>query len=95
MPQVCRQSDINSAGGSAASNLANSVITNNLPTAIVGTMLTPDALCPEPGGAHCGPIIVVGSGTVIVEGQNMAYVGSANNCGHSMVTGSDNVEVGM
>jgi uncharacterized Zn-binding protein involved in type VI secretion len=93
MPQVSRLSDINSAGGSVDGGVANSVLCEGQPVAVVGSSLSPDSDCLPIGMPHCSPVIVQGSSTVFAEGIPVAFVGSANDCGHSMATGASTVFV--
>lgn len=44
----------------------NEVYINGKLVVIVGNSANPDALCPEPGGAHCAPASSSGSGDVFV-----------------------------
>lgn len=93
MPQVCKQGDLNSAGGSVVSGTVGSVTIEGLPVAVVGSRLTPDSLCSVSPG-HCSPVIIQGSGSVTAGGIPIAFVGSSNSCGHVMISGAGTVIVG-
>jgi uncharacterized Zn-binding protein involved in type VI secretion len=85
MSGVCRVGDSNDGGGTVVDG-AGSVFVNGQPVALVGSMLTKHGK-----GKHAGPKISSGSGSVFAEGRAVALVGSPNDCGHSMVSGSGDV----
>jgi len=93
MPAALRLGDINSAGGAVLTASANVTI-NGRPAATVTSLISPHPPCPK-GGIHCAAVIVTGSSTVLVNNKPLARVGSRCSCGHSMVTGSFNVQVGQ
>ena len=93
MPQVCKQGDLNNAGGAVVAGTVGTVTIEGLPVAVIGSVLSPDGECPI-SPPHCSPIIVQGSSSVTAGGIPVAFVGSTNSCGHSMATGAGTVIVG-
>lgn len=94
MPAVVRKDDQNNAGGLATSMVIPSVLINDKPCAVVGTIISSHSPFGPPHPPHEAAVITVGNSTVLVEGKPIAYVGSPNSCGHSMATGSPDVMVG-
>lgn len=94
MPAVVRRGDINDAAGPAANNLANTVLINGIPCAVVGTIIASHAPFGPPHPPHEAPVITTGVNTVIVEGRVIAIVGSNNSCGHNMAQGSPDTIAG-
>lgn len=94
MPNVVRQGDQNNAGGQAVGNLANTVLVNGRPCAVVGTVISSHAPFGPPHPPHEAPVITSGVSNVIVEGKIIAVIGSANSCGHVMATASSDVIAG-
>ena len=92
MPAVARLGDIDdsTSPGSIDGACATTVLINGEPAAIVGATISPH----RPGSDHNSATIVVGSDTILCEGQPLARVGDALTCGHSILTGSDDVEAG-
>ena len=88
MPGVARSIDVSSHGGVLALPFAKSVLTNDRPTAHLGTL----HVCPLPfhGVTPIGP----GNSSVRVEGKPVATIGTAAGCGAVVVTGSGDVEAG-
>jgi hypothetical protein len=58
--------DPNSHGGGALSAATNKVYIGGIAVCNNNDSAAPDALCPDPGGAHCSPSAVGGSGNVFV-----------------------------
>jgi uncharacterized Zn-binding protein involved in type VI secretion len=94
MPQVCREGDVNTAGGAVISGTIATVTVEGRAVAVVGSVLSPDINCPD-DPVHCAPVIVQGSSTVTAGGIPIAFVGSATSCGHPMASGAATVEVGI
>ena len=94
MPAVVRQGDVNSAGGQAIGDLANTVLVNGVPCAVVGTVISPHAPWGPPHPPHEAPTITTGESTVLVEGRIISIIGSGNTCGHVMAQGSPDVVAG-
>jgi len=92
MPQAGRINDVNEKGG-AAQGGASSVIINGRNASCVGDSVTPHAKRHKKK-PHCCATVASGSSRVIVEGRKLTYVGANDSCGHSRVTGSDDVIVG-
>jgi uncharacterized Zn-binding protein involved in type VI secretion len=83
---VARIGDI--AGGTIV-NGANSVFTNGIPTAQLGSVVSGHGKPP-----HAASVIVVGSNSVFVEGIPVARFGDAASCGHVITNASPNVNAG-
>jgi len=94
MPATSRRSDVNSHGGTIVGVVVESVIVEGQACAVIGSTLTPDSLCPPVGGAHCGPVVVSGSGTVNAGGRPVTRIGDSNNCGASNASGAGSVITG-
>jgi uncharacterized Zn-binding protein involved in type VI secretion len=84
MPEVARQGDPDTMGAQVDGAYAESVLINNLPAAIVGSILS----------SHPGGSVVSGSDSVICENQPLARVGDPTSCNHSITAGSPDVEAG-
>lgn len=96
MPAAARLSDNDTSDGSIASGVSNDVIINGQGAAIVGSVESSHAPY-SPSSKHKpheAATITSGSSTVIVNGQAMAYVGSDLSCGHTISSGSPDVEIG-
>jgi uncharacterized Zn-binding protein involved in type VI secretion len=61
---------------------------------LVGDTISPHSPWGIPHPPHEAATITDGSGTVFADGVLVAWVGSGNTCGHSIVVGSGDVEVG-
>ena len=93
MPNVARQGDRDTGGGTLVSNYSSDVFVNGKAMAHVGTKQSahpPHPRQPVHGSSH----ITVGSSTVFVNGKAVAYVCSDTLCGHKIASGSENVFVG-
>jgi len=84
---VVRVGDINNAGGAIIGPSAPTVLTNGLPTSVIGDRVSPHAPCPKVP-SHCAAFVGQGSGTVLAEGRPVVYVGAIDSCGHVRATGS-------
>jgi len=94
MPPTCRKTDINNHNGVHVSNVIGNVIVEGQPCSVIGTKLTPDALCVPLNGAHCGPVVVAGSSNVIAGGSPVTRIGDANDCGAVNASGATTVITG-
>lgn len=83
---VARIGDI--AGG-AIINGANTVLTNGIPTAQLGSAVTGHGKPP-----HASSVIIGSSSSVFVEGIPIARFGDAATCGHVITNASPNVNAG-
>lgn len=90
---LVRLGDINQAGGAVVSSVASTVLTNGLPTSLIGGSVSAHPPCSPESPAHCSAVVTQASGTVFAEGQPVVYVGAVDSCGHSRATGSPNVLV--
>jgi uncharacterized Zn-binding protein involved in type VI secretion len=93
MPAIARHDDINEEGGAVISG-ASTVFVNGRLVGQVGNTMTSHAPYGPPHPPHDAATITDGSGTVIADGVAVAFVGSGNTCGHSIVVGSEDVIVG-
>jgi len=91
---VVRIGDINNAGGAIIGPSAPTVITNGLPTSVIGDRVSAHAPCPLVP-SHCAAVVVQGSGTVFAEGRPVVYVGAIDSCGHVRAIGSPTVITGF
>ncbi len=90
---VVRLGDINNAGGSVVGPGSSTVLTNGIPTSLIGDRVSAHPPCPD-SPSHCAAVVAQGSGTVLAEGRPVVYVGATDSCGHARATGSSNVLVG-
>lgn len=79
--------DINQAGGRII-NGASSVLVNGNPIGI-----HPSPITPHGKKKHAAAVTTQGSPDVFAEGKPVLRVTSGNDCGHSIVTGSNDVNV--
>jgi uncharacterized Zn-binding protein involved in type VI secretion len=93
MPAIARDQDTNEEGGAIISS-ASTVMVNGKLVGLVGDTLTAHSPYGIPHPPHSAATIVDGSGTVMADGKFVAWVGSGNTCGHSIIVGSTDVEVG-
>jgi uncharacterized Zn-binding protein involved in type VI secretion len=91
---VVRLGDVNNAGGSILGPSASTVLTNGIPTSLIGDRVSAHAPCPRIP-SHCAASVVQGSGTVFAEGRPVVYVGASDSCGHSRASGSSTVITGF
>jgi len=84
-------STINSGDGAVVLEGSADVLINGVGAARVGDAVEAHS----PGtGLHLTPVIAQGSLTVKIDGIPAAYVGCLLNCGHIIITGSPDVEIG-
>jgi len=88
MAKLSRKGDQNAAGGKIVRG-ASTVFANGI---AVGLHVSDITKHPG-GGKHDAAKTTEGSPTVFAEGVPVLRVGSANDCGHSITEGSDNVFV--
>lgn len=93
MPEIARADDPNEEGGQIISG-ATTVIVNQKLVGLVGDTMTEHAPYGPPHDPHVAPTITDGSTTVMADGKFVAWRGSGNDCGHSIVVGSEDVIVG-
>jgi uncharacterized Zn-binding protein involved in type VI secretion len=93
MPAVARQGDIDDSdsGGDITGSTVASVLINGMPAAVVGSLVSPHAPWGSPHPPHEAATIAAGSNTILVDGMALARVGDPLSCGHSILTGSDDV----
>lgn len=89
MPKLSRQGDTNQAGG-AIQRGAATVFANGTAVGLHVSQLTPHAPFI---GSHSTATTSSASPTVFCEGAQVLRVGSTNTCGHSIVTGSEDIFV--
>lgn len=89
MPGWARLGDINSAPAPIVGGVAFSVIINDKPAAIVGSICSPHP------PAHPSTPIVVGEFSVICENKSAAPTGAVYACGHTQVQSSFDVIIGV
>lgn len=94
MPAVARQTDPDTSDGSIVGGTAQSVIINGLEAAVVGSVDSSHSPYGPAHPPHEAASIVAGSDTVFVEGLPLARAGDPLSCGHSIATGSPDVEAG-
>lgn len=93
MPSLSRLGDTNQTGG-AIMRGAGTVFCNGIPVGLHSSQMTPHApwnwyIHPP----HEAAMTTDGSPTVFAEGAPVLRVGSGNTCGHTIVQGSNNVNV--
>jgi uncharacterized Zn-binding protein involved in type VI secretion len=93
MPAIARHGDPNEEGGTIISG-ASTVKVNGQLVGQVGNAMTSHAPYGPPHPPHEAATVTSGSSTVIADGVAVAFVGSDNSCGHSIVAGSTDVIVG-
>jgi uncharacterized Zn-binding protein involved in type VI secretion len=93
MPAIARHDDINEEGGAVISG-ASTVFVNGRLVGQVGNTMTSHAPYGPPHPPHDAATITDGSSSVIADGIPVAFVGSGNSCGHSIVVGSEDVIAG-
>lgn len=87
MAKLCRQGDQNQMGGKIVRG-ASSVFANGKPVGLHTSAITPHG-----SKKHKKAKTTSGSPSVFVEGSPVLRTGSGNDCGHSLVQGSPNVNV--
>ncbi len=92
MAKLSRVGDKNQAGGAIMQG-ASTVFANGKPVGQLGNQITPHAPWGRPHPPHAAATVTSASDTVFANGKKVAKVGSSNSCGHSIVEGSNNVNV--
>ena len=93
MAKLSRKGDINQVGGAIVRG-AGTVFANGIPVGLHVSLITPHAPWPRlPHIPHEAAVTTSGSPTVFCEGVPVLRVGSGNSCGHSIATGSPDVNV--
>lgn len=82
MSQLARKNDKNSSSIPIISNLAKTVTANNLPVALVGSIL------------QDGTAIITGSSTVTIENKPVAWINSKDTKSRVIIQGSNNITIG-
>jgi uncharacterized Zn-binding protein involved in type VI secretion len=80
--------------GAISSKCASTVKINGKPAAVKGSMDRDHAPYGRPHPPHVPNPIIGGSGTVKIEGKPAARVGDAFQCGHTVASGSSDVNIG-
>lgn len=93
MNPIARADDTNEEGGQIISG-ATTVVVNNKLVGLIGDTMTEHSPYGPPHDPHVAATIIDGSGTVMADGKFVAWKGSGNSCGHSIVVGSEDVIVG-
>jgi uncharacterized Zn-binding protein involved in type VI secretion len=93
MPAVARQNDADSSDGHLISDLSTDVIINGQAAVLQGSMDSPHAPYGKKHPPHDAATVNLSSDSVIVNGRGLAYVGSTLTCGHSIASGSSDVDV--
>jgi uncharacterized Zn-binding protein involved in type VI secretion len=93
MPAIARHGDPNEEGGTIISG-ASTVKVNGQLVGQVGNTMTSHAPYGPPHPPHEAATITSGSTSVKADGAYVAFKGSANSCGHEIISGSTDVKVG-
>lgn len=93
MPAAARQNDPDTSNGQIISGISDDVIINGQPAALMDSTDSDHAPYGPPHPPHAAATVVSASSTVIVNGKGLAYVGSQLSCGHSISSGSPDVDV--
>ena len=89
MPSVAR-AGVDTGGGLIDGSGISTVLVNGSPISVVG-----DSVADHGSGIHNPPnAIVDGSSTVFAGGIAVTIIGSNVDCGHTVTTGSSNVNAG-
>lgn len=92
MAGVCRVGDQNSTGGVIVDGV-DSVVVNGQAVGVIGSKISPHAPWGRPHPPHDAATVTSGAADVYAGGRLVAMLGSANSCGHSMVSASGDVNV--
>jgi len=92
MAKLSRKGDVNQEGGKII-RAASTVFSNGIAVGLHPSPMTPHAPWGPPHPPHDNPNTTEGSPTVFAEGSPVLRVGSGNQCGHSIVQGSEDVFV--
>lgn len=87
MPAVSLEGHQDDGSGQVAGGTTSTVTINGRSVAINGSQNTPH-------DDHDPSQLIGGSSTVTIEGQPVCRVGDQYACGHVLVEGSDNVDIG-
>lgn len=93
MPAAARLNDPDTSDGQIISGGSSDVLINGKPAALADATDSRHAPYGPPNPPHAAATVVVASGSVIVNGKGLAYVGSQLSCGHSISSGSPDVDV--
>lgn len=88
MAGVCRLGDQNDGQGRILEGVS-SVLVNGKPVAVVGGKISPHGK-----GKHAAAVVQQGNGSVLAGGKPITYIGAMDDCGHSHISGSSDVNVG-
>jgi uncharacterized Zn-binding protein involved in type VI secretion len=88
MAKISRKGDANQVGGQILRG-STDVFANNKPVGLHSSDISPH----QGGAKHKKAKTTDGSNTVFVNNMPVLKVGSGNDCGHSIVQGSDDVYV--
>ena len=97
MPRsVQRVGDKNVAGGIILKG-DPTVLVNNRPIAVLGSLVTPHPCCGARGcpPVHCKAVTVTKNISVLVNGKPVITLGDIDSCGHPRSIGSFDVFVGL
>ena len=92
MAKLSRKGDTNQVGG-AIMRGAGTVFANGKPVGLHSSQITSHAPWGRPHAPHDKAVTTSGSPTVFCEGVPVLKVGSGNSCGHSISSGSPDVNV--
>lgn len=94
MSKISIKGDINTHGGGILGSSGHNVYIDGEEIVTVGTISSPDSLCPVIGGAHCSPNAASGSSFVFIDGIPVHLDGDSRTCGASTIaSGQDFVNV--
>jgi hypothetical protein len=88
MPAAARKGDQDDGSGSVSNETAATVFINGIAAAVVGSSNQ------NHDDDHDSSSISQGSSTVFIEGKAAARKGDQYECGHIIIEGSDNVDIG-
>ena len=91
MPGWVRKGDVNNVGAPVIGAVASTVIVNDRPAALKGSVIQTHLPPYPPTAPHAVPTIIAGASTVITEGKPSAYNGAGESCGHSQAQASPDV----
>lgn len=95
MPGWVRLGDVNSVGAPVIGAVASTVIVNDKPAALKGSIIKTHLPPFPPAPVHITPIIAQGSSSVITENKPSAFLGAQESCGHNQVQASADVIIGV
>lgn len=94
MPKAAFLGSTDNSDGAVSSKCASTVKINGKAAAVKGSMDRDHAPYGRPHPPHIPNPIIGGSGTVKIEGKPAARVGDSFQCGHTVASGSSNVNIG-